>query len=317
MIPVIPTLTVRRLDEEDAPALLDFLNRRLADTPYTIPFDEETLREQIYRDTPPSRYEVRWVRPLRVGAWRGGELVGFLDAAAGHDSAHPDLPEYEPHGLLRYVGVTEHDDAHPYEAMEVFDRLMALADDFWRGAEAQQVTAFHVSTGYPNVQAGAGLLPGDAADTMRLMTGANWRLSERYYAMVRPLGGFFEEEIPVAHLSVALQRTARARIYQVYHRRVEWVARARMAGMALDRAGTAARVAHLVNLEVSPGWRNRAIGKWLLRRLVNDATVEGHQEMLIYVPLHAAVAVNLFAAHGFAEQNYRGYTLEKVLEPRY
>lgn len=317
MIPVAPTLTVRPLEDEDAPALLEFLNRQVAEAPYTVPFDPQTLQEQLYRDNPPSRYEVRWIRPLRAGAWRGGEMVGLIDAATGHDSEHLDVPEYEPHGLLRFVAVAERAGERPRDAMETFDRLMGMAEDFWRGAEVQYVTAFHVSTGYPNVQAGAGILPGDWAETMRLMTGAHWRLSDRYYAMVRSLGGFFEEEIPVAHLSVAMQRTAHARVYQVYHRRIEWVARARLSSMALDRTGTAARVAHLVDFEVSTGWRNRTIGKWLLRRLVNDATVEGHQEMLIYVPLHTAIAINLFGAHGFVEQNYRGYTLERTLEPRY
>jgi ribosomal protein S18 acetylase RimI-like enzyme len=273
--------------------------------------DEEILTEHIFRPQPLSVYDVHWGTRLLLGAWRAGELIGFLDAAIGHDRDHLDLPDYEPDGLLRFLALTERADL----MNDVFAALMEQAETFWRGERARQAVAFHISTGYPAFQAGAGILPAEWSDIQQLLTNNDWRFSERYYALTRSLGAPLEEEIPQADVSLVQQRTGSGRTYTLYHRRVEWIGRARMVGMTLDLAGAAERVAHLTELEVSEPWRNRNIGKWMLRRLLNDAALLGYQEMLVYLPARAAVAMNLFTQHGFRELAYRGYSFEKRLAP--
>jgi hypothetical protein len=49
---------------------------------------------------------MRWQYHSRLAAWRAGEMVGFLDAATGHDGDHLDAPEHPPHGLLRFLALT-------------------------------------------------------------------------------------------------------------------------------------------------------------------------------------------------------------------
>jgi ribosomal protein S18 acetylase RimI-like enzyme len=55
------------------------------------------------------------------------------------------------------------------------------------------------------------------------------------------------------------------------------------------------------------------IGKWLLRRVINDATLQGYQQILIHVAQNQQAVLNLLNQLGFIEENYRGYTLEKAL----
>jgi ribosomal protein S18 acetylase RimI-like enzyme len=138
-------------------------------------------------------------------------------------------------------------------------------------------------------------------------------LARRYYCFSRTLGAPMEEEVPMADLTLTQQRLGQGRSYAVYHRRVDRVAHARVMGVQLDRAGTAARVAHVMELGVDEPWRNRRLGKWLLRRLINDATLQGFQEMVIFLPMDLPIAMNLFIQQGFREDNYRGYTLTKRL----
>ena len=309
MMPIAPTIAVHPLQRAERDACAELLNRRLLDSAYSLPMDAKTLDEQLFLPDPPTVFDVRWSKRLVLGAWRAGEMIGVLDAATGHHSGNLDLPEFEPEGLLRFLVFGERDDL----VNDTFRALMDRAHTFWREEHVRQVTAFHISTGYPLFQAGAGVMPSDWSNVLRMLTGENWMFSERYYALVRSLGGALEEETPLADLSLVQQRTTNGRHYQLYHRRVDWIGRARMIGMTLDRADTVERVAHLVDLEVSELWRNRNIGKWLLRRLLNDATQQGFQEMLVYLPVSAAIAMNLFLQHGFHELNYRGYTFEKEL----
>lgn len=309
MNPVAPTLSVRPMQEEDAPALPPLLNRSLASAPYSLPMDDGDLRRQVLAQPPQSWYATRWTGHLRLGVWRAGELVGFLDAGAGHDCDNLELSEYEPHGLIRFVALTDRGEL----AAEAFALLMQSAEDSWRRLQIRRLVAWHVSTGYPSFQAGAGILPGDWSGMVRLFTAAGWQLSERYYALVRPLGAPVEEEYPLADLSLTQQRLAQGRLYRAYHRRVEGVAHARVMGMSLDRAGTADQVAHLVDLFVEELWRNRNLGRWLLRRILNDATLQGFREMVAFLPMSRPLAMNLLVQHGFQEINYRGYTLEKTL----
>ena len=309
MIPIAPNLAVRPLEDEDTPALLALINQQLTSAPYSLPMDGADLLRQVLAQSPQSWYETRWTGTMRLGVWRAGEMVGFLDGGAGHDGDSLEVSEYEPHGLVRFLALSERSDV----ADAAFALLLSSAEESWRGMKIRRLVAWHISTGYPSFQAGAGILPGDWSAMVRLFTAADWQLSERYYALVRPLGSPLEEVSPLGDLGLAQQRLAQGRIYRAYHRRTELVAHARVMGMRLDRAGTVDQVAHLVNITVEEVWRNRNLGRWLLRRLINDATLQGYREMVAFVPMSRPLAMNLLVQHGFQEINYRGYTLEKRL----
>jgi ribosomal protein S18 acetylase RimI-like enzyme len=232
-----------------------------------------------------------------------------MDVAAGHDRDHLAEPEHKPHGLLRFVALTERE---PFAA-DAFALLQQAAEEFWRAHDVTELVAYHISTGYPSFQAGAGILPGEWSALVRLLTAADWRFSQRYYALARSSGAPLEEEVPAPNLSLVPQRIAGGRTYRIYHRRVERVAWAKVMAAQLDRTGTAARVAHIVDLEVAEEWRNRNIGRLLLRRILNDAALEGCQEVLAFLPMSQAIAINLFVQQGFQEANYRGYTFTRQL----
>lgn len=310
MIPVAPVVAVRSMQREDTPAIITLMNRWLSIAVYSLPLDTSAAQSQLVREPPASYFEVRWTDHLRLCAWRAGELVGFLDAGCGHDGEHLDESEYAPHGLIRFMALSERAEL----ADEAFRLLMAEAETYWQNHNIRQLGAFHITTGYPSFQAGAGVLPGDWSGLIRLFTGADWQLRTRYYSFSRNLGAPLEEEVPMADLSLTQQRLAEGRTYTIYHRRVELIAQARVMGVHLDRAGTAERVAHVVMLEVDEAWRNRNLGRWLLRRMINDATLQGHREMIVFLPMNQPIAMNLFVQHGFQENNYRGYALEKQLD---
>lgn len=311
MIPLAPALAVRPLELDDLPAVISLTNRWLGSAIYSLPLDRPAAYDLFVRDIDVSHHGVRYTARCRLGAWRAGELMGFVDIAAGHDADHLGEPEHRPHGLLRFLALT---DREPF-AEEAFLLLMQDAERFWRNENATSLVGFHVSTGYACFQAGAGILPGDWSSHVRLLTAADWRFSQRYYALARPAGPPLEEACPQADFSLVQQRTADGRTYRIYHRRVEPVARATVIGMHLDRTGTTEKVAHIVDLEVAAEWRNRNVGRWLLRRILNDAALQGFQEALAFVPMSRPIAMNLFIQQGFSDINYRGYTFEKQLAP--
>lgn len=343
MIPVLsPSLIIRPLRIDEASLVGHAINALLRTTPYSVNMDETEIKDQLLHSQPPTLYQARWQRHLRLCAWRAGELEGFLDAATGFDQDSFDRPEYRPIGLLRFMvlpGKTE-------LLNEVATALITAAEDFWRGAGIGYVKAFHMSTGYPSFQAGLGILPGDWTTHIRMLTSADFRLAERYYCLRRALDQPLEEVTPLAQLSIVQRGKMTDRHYQVY-RQTEWLAAARITSLTLPavpqretkstaprldeqlRMGGAphlneqmrigeeekrtVRIANLVDLRVAPEWRRMDIGKWLLRRVINDAITQGYHQMLVHVPHSAHIAVNLFNQIGFQEENYRGYTLEKEL----
>ena len=311
MIPVAPAIAVRPITPDDLDVVRGFVNQTLAAAPFTVPLDAADAHAQWVREPPPTHYPMRWQHHLRLGAWRAGELVGFLDAATGHDSDNLDAPEHPPHGIVRFLALTPRVEL----ADEAFALLIEATEDFWRLRGASELHAFPIGGGYPTFQAGAGILPGDWDGTVRRLTAQDWRFSKRYYALVRPSGAPLEEECPAADLSLVQQRLAEGRVYRIYQRRVQQVAIAKIVAMSLDRTGTAARVAHILDIHVDEDWRNRNVGKWLLRRLLNDAALEGNQDVLAFLPSTMATAMALFVQQGFVEINYRGYTLERTLGP--
>jgi GNAT superfamily N-acetyltransferase len=309
MIPVLsPSLLIRPLRIDEASLVGHAINDLLRVTPYSTPMEETEIKDQLLHSQPPTLYQAKWQRHLRLCAWRAGELEGFIDAATGFDQESMDRPEYRPIGLLRFLvlpGKTE-------LIQEVATTLLMAAEEFWRNVGIGYVKAFHMSTGYPSFQAGLGVLPGDWTTHIRVLTGADFRLAERFYCLRRALDQPLEEITPLAQLSVVQRGRLNDRHYQVY-RQTEWVASARTTNLSLEKAKRTTRIANLVDLRVATEWRRMDIGKWLLRRVINDAITQGYHQMLVHVPHSAHIAFNLFNQVGFQEENYRGYTLEKEL----
>lgn len=309
MIPVAPTLAVRPLEASDIDAAVTSVNRLMATAPYSLPLDAPEATVQLLRGKPPVLFPHRWQEQLSLTAWRAGELVGLVNIGAGNDSFHMDAPDYEPDGILRMLALPERSDL----VDEVTERPLSAADDYWRARAIRRCIAYPISAGYPSFQAGAGVLPGNWGEHIRILTAHGWEFSQRYYLYMRPLSAPMEEETPFANLSLTQQRLVNGRQYTVYHRLVDRVAQARMVGVTYDRSDAPQRVAHLTDIFVHEEWRERNIGRWLLRRLINDATQQDYREMVIFVPFNRSQALNLFMQHGFQELNYRGYTLEREL----
>ena len=326
MIPIEPTLTVRELALDDAPALMTLLNPVLVRTAYSTSFDLESIATQLFDPGPQTIYAVRWQQQRRFGSWRAGELVGFLDCAIGFDNEHLHLPDYQPLGLLRFMALPERRDLID----QVMGKLLEAAENFWRMAGVTQIQAFHLSTGYPVFQAGAGILPGDWRDHFRLLTANGYTMTQRYQAMTRDLTTLVEETTPIRDLSLTIHGDLNDRSYELYHRRVDKVGSARLIAAVVNEmvsptvssatdaiektvAERRVRVAHLTDLTIEPDWRGRDLGKLLLRRIINDATLQSFKEILVYLPQGSDVGWSLFAQQGFTDSNYRGYTLEKEL----
>lgn len=309
MITPPPPLEVREYELEDAPQVTTLVNRWLTVAPWSLPLDAQMAREQLLAQPPTCEFGARLQEAMRLCAWRAGELVGYLDGAYGATSEALELPEHQPEGLIRFLAAAPRSS----QAGDVLRLLLERAEAHWRDHKVEQLVAFHPSCGFRAFQAGAGILPGEWDEHVRQFTAAGWFFRQRYYALSRPVGAPLEEECPFADLSLVQQRTARGRTYLVYHRRVELVAQARVLGLQIDRTGTAARVLHLLHLEVTEDWRNRNLGKWLLRRILNDAGHGDYQECVAFLPMNQPIALNLLVQTGFHEDNYRGYTLEKRL----
>lgn len=313
MIPFAPGLTVRPLTAEDGQAAAGLINQLLVRAPFSAAIDEAVAAEHLFGQSPPTMLPVRWQERQLLGAWRAGDLVGVADIAAGFDSESLGEPDYRPLGLLRFLVLPPRPDL----VAEAADVLLGAAHQFWRSSGVGYVKAYHISTGYPSFQAGAGILPGDWADQVRALTERQFRFTERYYLLARELDHMIEETVPQGGLSLAFRGDAGDRRYQVFFRRTELIAEARLlqrymyaAGQEADRQVPFSYIAHW---SVDDRWRNQKVGRWLLRRMVNDATQQGVAEIAVHLPLHQSAAMNLLAQHGFQELNYRGYSFEKDL----
>ncbi len=316
--PVHPELSIRPLrlphDREEAHSAGAFeavrtrLNQQLLQAPFSRALDEAALRANLLRPNPPSIHSVRWQGHQCFCAWRAGELVGLIDVAAGFDSDSLELPDYSPIGFLRFFllpAQTEQIDA-------VMDRLFAAAEQFWRQQRVGYVKAFHSSMGYPEFQGGLGVLPGTWHEYIHILTSAGFQFTGRYYTLQRPLDHPLEEFIPLGQLSLVLRGKAADRHYQLY-RQVDQIGRARVCELTQTADERTTRFANLIDLHIVPEWREKKIGRWLLRRLLNDALLQGYHQMLVQIPHRSFALQNLLAQHGFQEQDYRGYTLEKSL----
>jgi GNAT superfamily N-acetyltransferase len=308
MMPVAPSLLVRPLHEDERRIVAAALNQLFAETPYSAPLHPAAVHEQLLAANPPSYHAVRWQGFARLAAWRARQLQGFLDAAVGFDSESPDLPDYRPLGLLRFFHIV----APAERADEVARALLQAAEQFWQRAGVGHIKAFHHSTGYPTFQAGLGALPGDWSTEVRALTSAGYQFTERFYCFSRALADPVEEMLPQGELSLVYGGTPTDRTYQLY-RRTDWVGQARVVVINLEEAIGGHRLAKLMHMEIEPAWRGLDIGKWLVKRIINDYTMQGFSQLIAHVAQHRHVAVSLLTQVGFLEENYRGYTLEKAL----
>jgi ribosomal protein S18 acetylase RimI-like enzyme len=308
MIPFAPGLAVRPLAAEDGEVAGAIINQLLVRAPYSAPLDS-TAAEQLFGQSPPTMQPVRWQQRQLLGAWRAGDLVGVADVATGLDSDSLDEPDYRPLGLLRFLALSPRSDL----VAEVAAALLGAAHEFWRSGGVGYVKAYHVSTGYPCFQAGAGILPGDWADQVRVLTESQFRFAERYYLLARRLEHMIEETVPQGGLSLAFRGDAGDRRYQVFFRRTELIGEARLLQRQMQATDSLVPFSYIADWHVDDRWRNQKVGRWLLRRMMNDATQQGMAEVAVHLPLHRSAAMNLLAQHGFLELNYRGYSFEKDL----
>lgn len=309
MMPFAPDLTIRPLQPEDAETLQPLVNALLALAPFSRPMSVADVRTDILEPHPPTVYEVRWQDNTCFGAWRGGALIGALDVAVGFDAETLDVPEYRPLGLVRFLVLPERADL----VETVLDQLLAAAVAYWRRYRVVDVHAFRLSTGYPALQAGVGALPGDWSEQFRQLTRRGFQLDERYYCLHRAVDRPVEEYISQDEVSLVYRGRVDDRVYEIY-RRAERLASARLVrttSMADDRLQP---IGLVVDMQVQPTWRRRGLGRWLLARMINDATGQGLREMAAFVTMHQYAAMSLLSQYGFEELHYRGYTLETTLK---
>jgi GNAT superfamily N-acetyltransferase len=311
MSPITPTLMVRVLQPEEISDALVLVNPLLVQAPYSAPLDEAAARQQWFDDTPPTLYSVRWQRRQVLGAWRAGQLVGFIDVATGLDRDSVTEPDYRTLGLLRFLVLPERQEL----TGETARALLQAAEQFWRAGGVGYVKAFHISTGYPQFQAGAGCLPADWLGHVQVLTARDYLLQDRYYCFYRDLDTpLLEETVPQTAISLALRGTAEDRQYLIFFRRTELIAEARLVWRPAQPAERRGGIAYIARWHVDDRWRNQKMGRWLLRRMINDVTQRGLWRLVVHVHAQHAAAMNLLAQHGFVEHNYRGYGLEKTLQ---
>lgn len=309
MLPFAPTLFVRPLTPMDIEAATPLVNQLLANSLYSRTLTPSEIQAYFF-EAARGPYPVRWQQRETLALLRVGELIGLLDAAVGLDSDSLDQPDYQPLGLLRWLALPDDADI----AQEATVRLLAAAEAFWRQHRVGRVKAFHPSTGYPAWQAGIGLLPADWTETVRLLTAHEFRYTERYYCFARPLRSeLFEEDTPQSALTLVMRGANHDRRYQLFFRRTELIAEARVVQCIVEQSAHTFAIAHIVHWEVDERWRNQNIGRWLLRRMVNDGVQQSLEQIIVFVRMHQAAAINLLAQHGFVEQAFRGYVMEKEL----
>ncbi|GIV68445.1 GNAT family N-acetyltransferase [Caldilinea sp.] len=310
-LPFAPTLVIRELTSEDVERALDLLHPALSGSIYTRPMTPAEAADQLLNEAPPTLLPVRWRSHAVFIALRVGEMVGLLDAAVGLDSESQERPDYQPLGLLRFLALPADETLRD----EVGRRLLVAAYAYWRSHGVAAIKAYHPSTGYPSWQGGFGLLPSDWTDQVRLLTAEDFRYTDRFYCFFCTLRQeLLEEGVPQSGLTLVFRGTSADRRYQVFFRRTELIGEARVVRCTVEVEGRSLQVAHLVHWEVDPPWRNHHIGRWMLRRILNDAVHQSLDQAIVFVRIHQAAAINLLAQHGFVEHPYRGYVLTKTLQ---
>jgi len=310
-LPFAPAIVVRELTPEEIEPARHLINQTCSGSIYSRAMTPAEAAEQLLSETPPTLLPVRWRNHTVLVAVRVGELVGLLDVAVGLDSESQHRPDFQPFGLLRFFALP----AEETLRKEVGRCLMAAAHAYWRRHGVAVVKAYHPSTGYPTWQGGFGLLPSDWIDQVELLTDEDFRYIDRIYCFFCTLRQeLLEESVPQSGLTLVFRGTSEDRRYQVFFRRTELIGEARVVQRFVEMEGRLLRIAHLIHWEVDPPWRNHHIGRWILRRILNDAVQQALDQVIVFVRIHQAAAINLLTQHGFVEHPYRGYVLEKTLQ---
>ncbi|MBX2997429.1 MAG: GNAT family N-acetyltransferase [Caldilineaceae bacterium] len=301
-------LVVRRVYASESRQMVELLHPWLARAPYSSAMDNIEVLDQCFQPAPTSIYETRWLQHDILGAWDGETLLGFIDVGTGYDQASLHLDGERPLGLLRFLAVPE----EYFVANRVAKTLLAAADTFWAEANVRRIRAFTPTTGYPAFQSGCGILPGVWEEQLSWLSEAGYRLVERYYCLHYPLQRLVAETLPEGIYTFRPQGLDTESTYQLFVEDTR-VAMARLFKRQVIHPAGVNPIAYLSHFEVSPKWRRKGLGSWLIRRLLNDAYLTGCCQLVVHVNHSAHTAISLFSHVGFEDINYRGYMLEKRL----
>lgn len=335
MIPFSPDIIVREVHSSDSAALAHLLNHATSSIDHCRAYDAESVQSDILHDTIREPDDAKeWQSRECVGAWQAGKLIGFLESAvcnAIEDSPTvglqvagvlPQQPSLAANycGLIRTL-ILPND---PELATIVKRILLDPLEERWRDGGIQSLYAFAPNTGYPYIQAGIGTLPAQWREHFRLLTESGYQLGQRYRAMKRPLDDFVEEIYPTIAASIETRDTATGWECHLYHRRINHIGTIRATGISLDPEPMPANTPRtqsekltplaIVNeLHIDSEWQGQNLGKFLLRRAINDGRHRGYKEMLMYLRQDYHRGWSLLAQQGFQELDYRGYTFQKNL----
>ncbi|RME62123.1 MAG: GNAT family N-acetyltransferase [Caldilineae bacterium] len=301
-------LYVRTLYPPDGRQIQGLLMAHLAATPYCSAMDEAQVQEQCFLPAPPGVHEVQWLRHQVLGAMVDERLIGFIHIGVGFDQETLHLVGRRPFGLLRFLALPQ----EYLSAGRTARLLLQAADDYWREQGVAWVRAFTLSTGYPAFQLGAGLLPAAWEDHLRWLTEAGYRLVERYYTMRFPLERLIMEPLPAVGCTFWPRSQGPERHYQLFDGET-LLGYARTLERTVMEPAEANPVAYLSDLGVAKAQREQGVDRWLLRRLINDATLRGCRDLVAHVNHRDRHRFTLFSGAGFEETATRGYTLEKQL----
>ena len=312
-------LYARILYPPDSHQMYGLLTADLAKASYTCPMDDNAIQTHCFQPEPPSLHLVRWMGHQVFGVLAEEQLLGFIDVGVGFDHATQHLMDDRPLGLLRFLALPQ-----DYALSgQVARLLLQTAETYWREQSVRRVRAFSLSTGYPTYQLGVGILPSTWEDHHRWLNRADYRPVERFYCLAYPLQRLVREEVPAGVYTLYPQFDEIGLRYQLYEGDEMRIAATRMIerrvhGTPTVREGISEPqndnpVAGLVELIVASGWRNRGIGRWLLRRMINDAYLRGNCSLVGFVGHTNEAGLGLCRKVGFEEMAYRGYTLEKKL----
>ncbi|MBI3957258.1 MAG: GNAT family N-acetyltransferase [Chloroflexi bacterium] len=302
-------LYARILYPPDSHQMQGLLAPALYKAPYTCPMDDAAIQAQCFQPEPPTLHSVRWMRHQLFGVLAEERLLGFIDVGVGFDHATQHLMDDRPLGLLRFLALP----AEYTLSGNVARLLLQTAEEFWREQSVRRVRAFSFSTGYPAYQLGVGILPSTWEDHHRWLNQADYRPVERYYCLAYPLQRPAREEVPSGGYTLYPQYDEIGLRYQLYEKDEVRIAATRMVERQVSEPHNANPVAGLVELIVASAWRRRGIGRWLLRRMINDAHLRGNRTLVGFVSHTNQAGLGLCRQVGFEEMDYRGYTLEKQL----
>lgn len=334
MIPITPDITIEELRPQHASQLAELLNSATSILDHCTMFDHETVVEGVFNDESFHRKCDGHITDRQcIGAWQAGRLIGFVDTAVTSAFSNGQPVAQQPvsvlpqqrgansyHGLIRTLILPK----SAALASEVKALLLNLVESRWREGGIQSIFAFLPHGGYRQIQAGIGVLPAQWREHFRLLTESGYQLSQRYRAMKRPLDRFVEEIHPELPTSVETHDTPTGWNCELYYRRVNQIGRISLSGITpeagqnqsqsrLDTIDPATSVAVVNELYINDEWRNQNLGKFLLRKAINDAQHRGYKALLIYLQQESHRGWSLLAQQGFQELEYRGYSFEKSL----